>query len=236
MKLHRFIGNFPLHEKRFWISDKDLAHQMRSVLRIEVGEHVVLCDGHGNEAEAVVRSYDARAVEVEIVAAQKHSMETARSVVLYLAVLKKENFELVVQKATEVGIAEIVPMITARTVKTSLNESRMIKIATEAAEQSGRTTVPVVHAPIMFADAVERASAAHAINWFFDIGGDAILPMRDTRPTIRDAGIFIGPEGGWIDDERAIARSRSLKRVSLGPLTLRAETAAIVASYLACSR
>ena len=140
-KIHRFL------------LPADLSHQIRDVLKMEAGEVVDLMDGQGMEARAKIISTDG-AVEVEIDSLRHNQSEPTIKVILYCAVLKKENFELVVQKATEVGASEIVPIISERTIKTGLKRDRLQKIVNEAAEQSGRGVVPTIHEAMTFKQAL----------------------------------------------------------------------------------
>jgi 16S rRNA (uracil1498-N3)-methyltransferase len=139
--------------------------------------------------------------------------------------LKRENFEWLVQKATECGIHYIVPILTRRTVKQGLKLERLREIAREAAEQSGRGRVPGIGEPMPFAEALDAATKAGA-TYFFDVGG-----KRYTGSGER-ASLFIGPEGGWDPEERALAIESRAMIADLGPRVLRAETAATIASFL----
>lgn len=225
---HRFIGKFPLEVKQFWIADQGLTHQVREVLRLLPGEEIILSDGKNLEARAEIVSFDKEAVEVRILEVLTGSAEPGTKVILYLAILKKENFELVAQKAVEVGVSKIVPIITGRTVKFGIRRDRLEKIIKEAAEQSGRTLLPELGEETDFKDAVAEAGE-NKLNVFFNIGEKQLnLPKGIRGKTI---GIFIGPEGGWDELEMKSAKSAKFVPAGLGKLTLRAETAAIVGVY-----
>ena len=143
-------------------------------------------------------------------------------------VLKKENFEWAVQKAVEVGVKEITPIITARTVKLGLNKDRLKKIIKEAAEQSGRGILPKLNEAIIFDEAIKSAKE-NDLNLFFNIGGKNV---QHSMSNISKIGIFIGPEGGWDEEEIKKAQSSNgFTIVGLGKTILRAETAAVIASY-----
>ena len=135
-------------------------------------------------------------------------------------------------KATEAGVAEIRPLVTARTVKTGLNLERLRKIVKEAAEQSGRGVIPGVSEPRPFAEAVQDAKK-HSASLFFST--EARAKDISVEPCAADAtvGVFIGPEGGWTREEEEEASRAGFVLSSLGSLTLRAETAALVSVYLA---
>ena len=150
MRLNRFFLNIDLDSPKIRITDLEVLNQVRNVLRLKSGDQFVICDGKLNEALVSVDTFNKDSIEAEVLSVNRNQNEPERHVVLYCSVLKKENFELVAQKATEVGVKEIVPIITERTVKLNLNIERLEKIIKEAAEQSGRGIVPVLHKPIEF--------------------------------------------------------------------------------------
>src|SRR3989338_7997573 len=180
MKQHRFIGKFNIVPGIFKISDFELVNQIRNVLKLKVGEKVILCDGNNKEGVAEIKGYGKNLVEVEIQEISVNQNEPERNVVLYCSILKKENFELVVQKATEIGVKEIVPIITARTVKLDIRKDRLEKIIKEASEQSGRGIVPVLRDPINFEKAVANVSKNY-LNFFFDQSGKSVSPLSNVN-------------------------------------------------------
>ncbi len=235
MKTHRFIGNFPLQKENISITDPSLVHQIGRVLRLQIGESVILCDGQGMDGEGTITSLDKKTVEVRIQECRANTAEPKRHVTLYIAALKRDNLELVIQKATEIGVSEIVPLRSARTIKQEANIERLQLIAREAAEQSGRGRVPTVHPLVSFEDAVKALPDA-ASAFFFDLNTVPLL-IHNAGYSISDThtSLFVGPEGGWTPEERTLAEQHGLNMVGLGPRTLRGETAAIVASYLLCA-
>jgi 16S rRNA (uracil1498-N3)-methyltransferase len=230
-KLHRFIGNYQLGVGTMRLDDSELAHQMRSVLKLAPGETVIIGDGSGNEAHCKILSYDRDAVLLEGISVERNAVEPSGRTILYCAVLKADHFELAAAKAAEVGISEIVPLITARTVKLNLRVDRVAKIVREASELAGRGLVPAVREPQEFARALTQASR-NDVNFFLDPSGK---PFSGVAKNVTTAGIFIGPEGGWDEPEIVAAQDAGMRMVSLGGLILRAETAVIVASYLVAS-
>ncbi len=231
MKTHRFIGDFNIRSGGLKLQDKELLNQFRSVLRLRVGEKVILCDGKMSEGIAEVKEYGKDYIEVEIKGVSVNKNEPEKQVILYCSILKRENFELVVQKVTEVGITEIIPLITDRTVKLDIRKERLAKIIKEAAEQSGRGVVPVLHNPIDFEKAV-GAMAVGSTNIFLDISGINLLNLKPNICNLKAISVWVGPEGGWTAQELEIARTAGFEIISLGKTTLRAETAAIIGSYL----
>jgi 16S rRNA (uracil1498-N3)-methyltransferase len=227
-KMHRFIGSYPLALGTLRIDDDALVHQLRSVLKLEPGEIIIIGDGSGNEAHCRILRYDHGAVIVEGMSIGRNANELPGRTTLYCALLKADNFELAAQKATEVGVSEIVPILTGRTVKGSLRIDRVRKIVREAAELAGRGLVPVVREPVAM-QAVLTEASRNDVNFFFDPSGDF---FSGVAKSVRHAGLWIGPEGGWSEQELELSHQLGMRVVSLGSLVMRAETAAIVASYL----
>jgi len=224
VKIHRFIGNFALSKGEIILSDKEIVDQIRKVLKLEVGEKVELSDGKGVVAEAEIVSISKNEI-VCLIHEVREVLRNTQNVHLYLAILKKENFELAVQKAVECGVSLITPVISERTIKTGLNIERLEKIIKEASEQSGSSMLAKLNPITKFEDAVQGSKEELKI--IFDLRGDEYKPSKD------DAAIFIGPEGGFTETEITLAKNAGFSVASLGPLTLRGETAAIVATYRA---
>jgi len=227
MKLHRFIGDFDLTKPLLVSGDKELLNQIKNVLRLASGDRVVLVAGQGSEAIAEIDDLNKEELSFRVLESRASLSESDNFVTLYCSILKRENFELVAQKATECGVKRIVPVISGRTIKTGLKTDRLKKIIKEASEQSGRAVVPELGPISSLVEALREASTHGAI-LFFDPTGE-----RSFGKNSGSIGIFIGPEGGWEESEIQLAKENRGQIVSLGSLTLRGETAAIVASYLA---
>ncbi len=246
--VHRFF--LPQASKNLTsISEDGIVHQLSRVLRIEKGSEVIFFNGDGSEYVFHVDHLTKREIRGKVVRVEKNSREPEPKVTLYCAILKRENFELVCQKATEVGVSVIVPLLTERTVKTNINNERLKKIIQEAAEQSGRARIPALYRTMRFSEALQRVHNG-GIHYFFDsracLPGDPSHSFFAARyPSVKGrkkqmarvsdvVNIYIGSEGGWSETERTLAQKSKCTFVSLGSLTLRAETAAIVASYMMC--
>ncbi|MFA7285443.1 MAG: RsmE family RNA methyltransferase [Candidatus Paceibacterota bacterium] len=226
MKLHRFIGEFDLSGENTEITNLENIKQIKGVLRLDVGDFLILCDGKGTEAKVEITEIEKTHITTKIVEKTKKE-NNSKKVSLYLAILKKENFELAIQKVVEIGVTEIIPIITERTVKTGLNTERLNKIIREASEQSGRTILPILYPTLKFIDAIQDGKKNEG-KIFFDFTED----KNNTKNTnSKSISIFIGPEGGFTEKENHIALENGYKIESLGENTLRAETAAIVATY-----
>jgi 16S rRNA (uracil1498-N3)-methyltransferase len=224
MKLHRFIGDFDLSAPALTIRDREIAHQIKDVLRLRIEERLILVDTQGQAALCEIVDFVDDQPVVRVIEHLVSRAEPNRRVGLYCAILKRENFELVVQKATELGVSEIVPIITARTVKLGLKMDRLRKIATEAAEQSGRVEVPTIFEPQNFHAALRDAARHKKIIMLDPLGPERLGMIQGTS-----VAVFVGPEGGWTKDELSQAREVGGELMNLGTLVLRGETAAMVA-------
>jgi len=230
MHLHRFVVVDDFNTQYLRIANPDILDQWQKVLRLKTGEQVILVNGQSKEALVKIINLDNDFAEVEILEVRENQNEPKVEVILYCSILKKENFEWVVQKATEVGVKEIVPLITKRTVKLNLRNERMEKIIQEAAEQSGRGVIPLLGNPIKFEEVIKFVKN-NDLNLFFDPSGESF--HKNMLPKgVKRIGVFIGPEGGWTEEEIFEAKHNDFVIVTLGNLILRAETAAIISSYL----
>lgn len=223
MRLNRFFIQSDLSTEFVSVSDESLVSQIRSVLRMEVGDFVILADGNFKEVKAKIIKLEKKSIDFEIKERWLNQNEPKVQVTLFCAILKKENFELVVQKATELGVRKIVPVLTRRTIKLGLNLERLRKIIKEASEQSGRGIIPDLTDPVEFESALGLSSN---INLFLDTSGGEVLSNLDIKED--KIGVWVGPEGGWDLEEVSLALEHGHIITSLGRLILRAETAAIV--------
>ncbi len=225
--IHRFYGQFDFKERIINIKDQELVDQLHKVLRFRPGERIALFNGSGKEAICVIKLISAEEVVVEIQTISD-SFKEGKKINLYLAVLKKENFELALQKAVECGITSITPIITRRTVKLGLNLDRLERIVKEAAEQSGRGMLPTINGIVDFEEAAKTARGGKIIGHMYGKPFQEIIGLKN-----EEISIFIGPEGGWETKEVEIARDNQIIPVDFGPRVMRAETAAIVSVFIA---
>ena len=228
MKTHRFIGNFDFKNKEIELTDRELINQLKNVLRLEVGAEILIGNGKGEEARAKIKIIEREKVNLEIIEVRPITSEPTRKVKLCCAILKKENFELAVQKATEIGVSEITPVITERTVKTGLNYERLNKIIKEASEQSGRGILPKLNETLNFEKALQTEAGPKIL-----FHPSTSLGASPSLVSDEQISVFIGPEGGFTENEVALAKEHGAQIATFGPLIFRAETAAIIASYLA---
>lgn len=204
-------------------------------MRLKAGDAVELFDGRGHVAEGVIETTSKRAVTVSVEATQLQPFELRHQLTLAVAMSKAHRQGYLVEKCTELGVAAIWPIIAERSV-TKPGETAVEKWsrrAIEAAKQSGRAWVPTIAAVIPFAEAVLGISGFSAA-FFCDLNSDsipfqAVMTQFDNRQPKIDNPIiaFVGPEGGWTDEERQAARNAGMTSVCLSPTILRAETAAV---------
>lgn len=226
MRLHRFYINIPLEYKKTLIKDERLIHQWRDVFRYNVGSEVVLFDGSGNEFDAVIETINNREANVRLVEERK-GIIPKNKITLYISLIKKDNLELVVEKATELGVSKIIPILSERSEKKSFNLERAKKIAIEASEQCGRADVPEITSIKQLVDSIEEAEGETIV---FDPSGDSLHNSKLINHN--SCSLFIGPEGGWSPKELDLFKDKNAQVYSLGTLILRAETAVIAALSL----
>ena len=209
----------------------DIVHQIRNVLRLQSGECIVVFDNEGLEYEVTLDEVGNSQVKGTICNTRKVA-EPDIKIILYQALLKSDKFELVLQKCTEVGVSEFVPIMCERCVarKPGTNKiQRWEKVIKEATEQSGRGILPVLKPTISLKDACHSLKGLSLIA---GIGADSIKLSHVLRSNTRPLtiNILVGPEGGFTTDEEELAQKSCLNKITLGPCILRAETAGLVAS------
>ncbi len=213
------------------VTGDEFHHSVR-VVRVRAGEEVEVFDKTGRVARGTVETLDRDQATVRI-DEELPSREAKAGVHLAMSIIQLEKFELVLQKATELGVKSIIPLVTdrieLRRERYAGKQERWKKIVFEAVKQSGRSLFPVVEEPQAFAEVIARPGAK--ILFDADRGAAPFRPA-DGQPVT----IFIGPEGGWSDEELALAERHGCTFERLGPRRLRAETAAIVACALLAAR
>lgn len=229
--MHRFFVT-EIHDDQIVFSPEQ-AHQITAVLRMEPGQSVVVLDNDGWEFEVVLADVNRKRVTAVIQNKRPVTTEPVSRVTLYQSLLKRDNFEWVLQKGTELGICQFVPLITERTVaRLPKKTDRWQRIIVEAAEQSHRGRIPLLAEPMTLVQATQALPTQQIglIPWeAADKGsiGEILVGMGETA-----VSLFIGPEGGFTKDEIKLARQHNITPITLGPRILRAETAAITATTI----
>ena len=218
------------------VTEGDYNH-IRNVLRMRIGEAITVCDGQGTEYACTVDSYGERECILRISERIPSTVELPVAITLCQGLPKKDKMELIIQKAVELGVVRVVPVMCERTIvkledpkKEARKVERFGAIAEAAAKQSGRGIVPEVTHPITWKQAVNDANARGDI---LLVPYENALGMRATTDAFADAikasgvSIFIGPEGGLTREEVSYAEQSGAKIISLGRRILRTETAGI---------
>ncbi|MDT8438344.1 MAG: 16S rRNA (uracil(1498)-N(3))-methyltransferase [Wenzhouxiangellaceae bacterium] len=228
MRLHRIHLDAELRPERELALDAAAAHHVVSVLRHRRGERLIVFDGHGCEAEAeIVQAHRRHGCRVRIGIVRAVDRESPLRVTLLQALARGDKFDWVVQKATELGVAAIVPVLTERTeVQPSGGETRLERwreIARSACAQSGRNRLPRIDAPCALANLATPAGLALVLD------PQAGERLRELPTTAHDITLLVGPEGGLDAAELLACRARGFVPVALGPRVLRTETAGLAA-------
>ena len=211
--------------------DGGQAHYLGKVMRVAPGDAVIVCDDATGEWITRVAEVGKRAIIVEV-ERQSRPREDVPDFWLCAALLKKPNFDLILEKATELGVARIVPVVTRRCVADKLNPDRARTITVEAAEQCARTALPGLGEAVKLEQLLRDWPEGRTLFFADENGGmpaAAAFALRGGEP----AALLVGPEGGFDDVERAAVRAhRDAVAIALGPRILRAETAAIAGTAL----
>jgi 16S rRNA (uracil1498-N3)-methyltransferase len=239
MSLHRFHVQGAAPGARVELPEH-VAHHAREVLRLRAGAEVRVFDGAGSEWDAVLEEVSRHGVWARMLGEVPPRPESALRLVLAIAALKGDRMELVLQKATELGVAEIWPVVTYRTdaaarpaLKGSRSE-RWERVVSGAAEQCGRAHVPHVAPTVMLRGLVERPFDGRRVALLETSGHPplAALPVEPASPLL----LLVGPAGGFEPAEADEIRAAGFEVASLGPRILRAETAAVAAVAIAQAR
>lgn len=213
------------------ISGEDGRHISRS-LRMKVGEQLTVCDTIGTDFNCEIESIQDDTIYLKILNSKKNTSEPNIKVTLFQCIPKGDKLDLVVQKAVELGVHEIVPVLSSRCVSRpdakSMQKKRMRlqKIADEAAKQSGRGILPKISDMISFKECCERLKDFSRSIIFYELGG---APLKDIVNTQESYAILIGSEGGFSVDEVEQATSCGAVSATLGKRILRTETAPLAA-------
>jgi len=229
----RLFVESPLQSGESIACNKDQAHYLLNVMRVQSGDELLVFNGRDGEWRVHIESTGKRAcrlVPVEQVRPQNRGPDLH----LLFAPLKRARLDYMIQKAAELGVAKLVPVLTHHTVPDRVNTERMRANAVEAAEQCGILYVPDISEPVRLSKVLEAWDTERTLI-FCDEGAERSNPLESLSTLERDApmAVLIGPEGGFSRDERAHLQSLDFVHVlSLGPRVMRADTAATAALAL----
>ena len=230
MRLHRFYISVPILGDSFDILDGGLVHQWKKVFRYNVGSQVILFDGLGTDFLCIITRLATAGATVSILKKTKAQSLVKRGVWLCPSLIKKDNFDLVVQKATELGVSTIIPILSTHSEKKKINLERLKKISIESSEQSGRVNIPTIHDVITLKSIFDSGILPQQ-KIALDPAGTLFHNYADTMPA-GSVAVFVGPEGGFEKSEIEFFRSFNVPILSLGDQILRAETASIASASL----
>jgi 16S rRNA (uracil1498-N3)-methyltransferase len=229
MRLHRFYVNKPLGEEivvENTEGEKELIHQWIHVFRYKSGDEVFLFSPSTSGLDFLYRisSISKKAVTLHLVSSSPSIMSL--DITLVMALVKKDTFETIVRQATELGVSRIIPVQAARSEKKKLNFERLSAISIEATEQSGRGSVPLLD-PISSFDETLALLGDHA-NIFGSFEGiSATSTLSGLMSTKKPYALWVGPEGGWTEEEEKKAKNAGFSLLKLTDTVLRADTAAV---------
>ncbi|ABF53984.1 16S rRNA (uracil(1498)-N(3))-methyltransferase [Sphingopyxis alaskensis] len=210
------------------VIDGAAAHYLLGVMRLKAGDPVLLFDNRSGEWLAVVADAAKRSVTLRI---ERHmrDIEAVPDLWLCFAPVKKARLDWIIEKATELGVRRLQPVMTERTIVERVRRERLEAQIIEACEQCGRTALPALAEPVKLPQLLKAWPAERALLFADEAGGVPMARLAAPAP----AAILTGPEGGFTDRERALlAAHPAVHRLALGPRILRAETAAIAATSL----
>lgn len=226
----RLFVSGPLAKGTAIAIENQQAHYLLRVMRVKAGDTVILCDDLTGEWAASVASAGKRDLTVNTVQ-QLRPREQVPDFTLCAALLKKDRFDLVLEKATELGVRAIQPVLTRRCVADKLNMERARTMITEAAEQCARTALPMLAEPVKLDALLGGWQSDRAVFFADEAGGNKASEVFVAHRG--PASLLVGPEGGFDDAERTAIRSLpQASPITLGPRILRGETAAIAATAL----
>ena len=224
----RLFVDTPLGADAAPIIDGSAAHYLLNVMRLKAGDPILLLDNISGEWLAVVADAAKRSLTLRI-ERQMRAIEQVPDLWLCFAPVKKARLDWIIEKATELGVARLQPVITERTIVERVKRERLEAQIIEACEQCGRTALPTLAEPVKLPQLLKDWPAGRALLFADEAGGAPMATVGAPAP----AAILTGPEGGFTERERELLiGTAAVHRIALGPRILRAETAAIAAVSL----
>ena len=227
-----FVGTDQISDKDIVITGTDVNH-IRNVLRMTPGEEVTVSDGQGMDYFCRIAELTKEEVRRDIVDSWHSFVELPAKIYLFQGLPKSDKMEMIIQKAVELGVYEVIPVSTARAVvkldakKEASKQKRWQTIAESAAKQSKRMVIPQIHSVMKFSEAVNYAGELDIRFIPYELAED----MAHTKKLFeqiepgQSIGIFIGPEGGFTPEEIELAMAHQVQPITLGKRILRTETA-----------
>ena len=227
--MHRFYHSNPLDLNQIIILDEFASHHALRVMRVKVDDFLILFNGDGFEYRGRISDINKKTINVEILSKEKNNSESPININLFQSISSNEKMDMVIQKATELGVSSIQPIFSSRSsIKLNLDRAkkRLIhwrQVSISACEQSGRSKIPTIKSPIEF-DQISEGIKTNSLNLLLhpdNLEESSNLPNEYSG----DINIFIGPEGGFSQDEALLLKKQNCINIKLGPRILRTETA-----------
>jgi 16S rRNA (uracil1498-N3)-methyltransferase len=222
-KLHRFFVDDIPQQDTFDVRDARIVHQIKHVLRFEIGEAFILFKDGGDDVIVSIVEIRKEAITVHTQSVHEHAVIPKRKLIAAISIVKRDNFELIVQKLTELGVHTIVPIVSARTIKQSVRTDRLELISREALEQCGGNNLVVITKPMTLKESFETFKERAIV---CSPGG-----AHDVSALPGHVIMYVGPEGGWSEGDEVLFKEHQVAALSLGSRILRTETAAIVGAF-----
>ena len=230
-----YIEQNQIAEDKITVIGDDVNH-IKNVLRMKIGEHILFCDCQGYDYHCKIESFDAKTVIAAIESKTETKTELKTKIYLFQGLPKKDKMELIVQKAVELGVTEVIPVMMKRTIvkledkkKEAKKLERWNTIAQSAAKQSNRGVIPTVSSVLTYKEALKRAESMDIVILPYENEG-GMAKSKEIIKSIKgkqSVAIFIGPEGGFDEEEIHQASQLGMMPVSLGKRILRTETAGL---------
>jgi len=234
MRIPRVFYDGPLEAGNSLSLNKEQLHYLGNVLRLKAERQLILFNGQGGEYLCEISELDRRQGLIKVLSFQDTNVESTPDICLALALSKGDRFDWAIQKATELGVTRVLPLFSARS-EVRLTGQRLEKkldhwrgVLRSASEQSGRTRIPDLAAPQPFSECVSEDKAACKL--LLDPRAEVSLAGQERRIcNVPDICLLVGPEGGFDDQEIALAHKHDYLCTHMGPRVLRTETAPIAA-------
>lgn len=232
----RFFTELRLEASATLSLEREPSRHIARALRMRPGDRLCLFNGTGVEAHAEVEDIRRDTVMVRVLELRKKSRESPLSITLAIALSRGDRMDTIIQKATELGVQRIRPMISERTgvridaARLAKKTTHWRKIAISACEQCGRNTIPELAAPCSFREVLDAGHPSDVLRLILHPG---LAPEEPLPAACSDLCLLIGPEGGFSDAEVASALASGFRGLTLGPRVLRTETAPLTAVALA---
>ncbi|MDF2842737.1 MAG: hypothetical protein K0R00_1163 [Herbinix sp.] len=234
--MHRFyVDPSQIEENIITVIGSDVNH-IKNVLRMRQGDEIIICNGQGKDCYCIIKKVSEAEITAQILEQQEANTELKTRITLFQGIPKKDKMELIIQKAVELGVHEIVPVMTKRVVvkledakKEAKKLERWQAIAEEAAKQSKRGMIPQIKPVQSYKEALKNAAELdYALVPYENAKG--IQHTREIMSGLKQhqtIGVFIGPEGGFEDFEIEAALQQDILPITLGRRILRTETAGL---------